>query len=441
MPFPWSMSPVLKRSACRLVGALAIAVGLMAQPQGAWASPPQPLTLDEAIRLALQRNPGLKGAELARGAAEAGRQAADAARWPALSVSGGYLWTSTFHGAPDFIANNSPQEFRAQLGLTIPMDGAGTLGRALDQAQADLEAAEADRAAAARQLCWNVISQYVAVLKAEQVYQISTVAQAAREAHLREGRILLKQGALSALEATRNQLDLANARLDAELASASAAVARVQLATTLGLPEGFRLATPVAAMVDRAPLEAWVDRALAQRPEAVAALARARSAQAAAQSAQAALWPQVQGVGAAGWDAADVFSANNAGLEGGVNVTAPLFDGGRLAAQARGAELLAQRARQDVAQLRETMRMDVTQLRSDELSAERQVEMAAESQRIAEEAASMARVGYRMGALSNTDYQQAQRDLVTARLRLASATLDALLAGYHLKWALGDPLP
>lgn len=418
-----------------------VLVGALLVPKMAAAQPAAALTLGQAIQSGLARNPAFQGAQLGLPVALSNQSAAQMARRPGLTFTGGYLRSSTFHATPDFIGNNAPNEYQALLGLNVPIYNGGLLTASVDRAQAEVTAARADVSAAANQLRWNVASEYVAVLKADADLGISRVAYDTSVAHVREGQILLQHGSISALEAIRNELARSNALQALEQASASSKVTREQLAITIGGSDQFAVQEPATSTLPAVPLDAFIDRALANRPELVAAEARLRSAEADARIAEAALRPQIQLVGSAGWDTDQFYSPNNSGLAGGITMTAPIFNWGRLSALARAAELAAERAQRSVAQAQATVRMDVAQAWSEHLTTERQAGVAAESVRLAEQAARMSAIGFRMGSISNLEYQLTQQQLTDARLRLSNARLDALLATYHLRWAIGESLP
>lgn len=400
-----------------------------------------PLTLDEALRLAQARYPTVRGAALTEQATQHGLAAARSARWPALGISGGYLHTSpNAQGNPSFVANNAPDEYRAQIGITQPLYSGGALGAAISKAEADREAARADAQVAARQLGWQVTSQFFGVLKARDTLRLNELARVAAEAHLREGQVLLRHGALSRLDATRNQLDVSNAQLDVERASGDLTVATRQLAESIGGPVPSSLATPDVTRGSRLSLDEAIARTAA-RPEVASARAKARSAEADWQITQSALRPQVQAVAGAGWDAATFYSPSNAGWDAGLNVSVPLFDWGRLAAQARSSELTYRRATEDIRLAELTVRTEVVQAYTDRDVAERQAQTAAESLSLAQQAATMAQTGYRMGSISNLEFELTRQQLSVAQRRLASARMDAMLAALRLRWALGEALP
>lgn len=408
---------------------------------GAPARAAGPVSLDDAIQAALASHPSLQGARFATRAAESNRLAAERARLPGLSFSGGYLKTSTYRGSPDYIANSAPNEYRAQLGLSQTLWSGGLLGGTIDKAREDLAASQADAEAAALQLRWQVVSQYVGVLKAQEAQRINQLGLAAAEAHLREGQILLQHGAISVLDATRNQLDRANAQLEVERASGDLIVARAQLASTTGLAPDLVAAAPPQPAAPAGTVDDLAARALAHRPELLAVRARARAAQADARIAHAALAPQIQLVGNAGWDTDQFYGPNNGGWSWGLNVNAPVFDWNRLGSQAQAAELTARKAEEDVRQAEIGIRLEVLQAYQDRQVAERQRAIADQSVQLAEQGAKMAEVGYRMGSVSDLEVTLTRQQLVTARLKQSSARLDALLATEHLKSVVGEALP
>src|SRR5690348_12661363 len=73
------------------------------------------LTLDESVAAAVARQPGLQAIQTDARAAELQAKVARKGYLPALDLEGGYLRSTDKDGAPDFVANNGPNETRAQL--------------------------------------------------------------------------------------------------------------------------------------------------------------------------------------------------------------------------------------------------------------------------------------------------------------------------------------
>lgn len=274
--------------------------------------------------------------------------------------------------------------------------------------------------------------------------------------------------ALSELEVSlAASLDAAEARLRGGLASradglrARAALAETQLArlaaerdrakAEAGLKQAAAIAQtrPLALdwkvepppEIEAADLLAdLLNEAQRQRPDLAALEAAAAGARADAARARAARWPTLSLAASTG----RTFFLDDARIPStsyslGLNLSMPLFDGGRLAAEARAAERDAERMQADAeARLGEIGRavaeayLDVRHAQAQRTGLAIQLESATESAQAAE-----ARYGAGVGSL--LELLTAQASLARARQTAAQADAEWLAAFSRLNHALGRP--
>ncbi|HSQ73372.1 MAG TPA: TolC family protein, partial [Rubrivivax sp.] len=121
----------------------------------------------------------------------------------------------------------------------------------------------------------------------------------------------------------------------------------------------------------------------------------------------------------------------------GVNLSVPLFDGGRLAAQARAAERDAERLQAEAESQRSQVALAVTEAYHDVRHAQDRREGVAVQFDSASESAQAAEARYRAGVGSLLEWLTAQADLARARQAQAQADADWLAAFSRLNHALG----
>jgi outer membrane protein len=121
----------------------------------------------------------------------------------------------------------------------------------------------------------------------------------------------------------------------------------------------------------------------------------------------------------------------------GVNLSVPLFDGGRLAAQARAAERDAERLQAEVETQRNQVARAVTDAYLDVLHAQKQRDGVAVQFDSASESAQAAEARYTAGVGSLLELLTAQAALARARQSAAQADSDWLAAFSRLNHALG----
>jgi len=268
--------------------------------------------------------------------------------------------------------------------------------------------------------------------------QVASLAESEKAVQVRlEGGLASRADMLRA-RASRVEAELARDAAVRDLAKAEAALkqaAGIAQTQTLMLDWPRVVPPDLDAALLLADLLAEAER---QRPDLRALRASAAAARSEAERARAARWPSLALTGNTGRtffleDGRTPSTTYSIGL----NLSIPLFDGGRLAAQARAAERDAERlAAQDDAQ-RDTVALDVTQAWQDAQYAQTaragvavQYESAAESARAAE-------ARYKAGVGSLLEWLTAQADLARARQARVQADGDWQTAFSRLNHALG----
>lgn len=405
---------------------------LLASPVLLGAASPA-LTLGESVEMATRVQPDVQQAAIDTQTAAANLALAQSAGRPALSLEGGYLGTSTRTGELDFVANNAPNETRAQVvGRWTVFSG--QLGLKVRQAEAEREAATWGLRAARLTLAGTVSDVYFGVLKAEATAASLRGAVAEAKRGRDAAALRFKTGVATRLDFSQAELQLATQ--EAALAGAEADVlatrARFQILT--GAAPGFRLAEP-------GPLPPLTDVAspdLTTRPDLRQAQVLIQARQAELQAARAAGQPQLNLSSAAGWDTGGVPGLDNAGASVGFDVAWPFFTSGAIGAQAQMAELGSRRAKLELVRLTQQARMTMNDARAAYRRAETQLIALSRARELANRSLEMARFGFQEGSLPFLAVLTAQRAAIDARVAEQNARYDAALALAHLRLALGQ---
>lgn len=380
------------------------------------ASAEAPLTLSKALELAGASAPSLD-------AATAGVRAADAARTVA-----GLRPNPTINVEAENVAGTGPysgtRSMEATTSLALPVELGGKRSARIAVAGAQRDRAIIERAVAQADLRLAVISGYAEaaasqrrLANAREQLRIASEAHRAAEARVRAGRA-------SPIEVQRADVGRLNATAALERAERSASLATFAL--------GQRIGRMVTAPVDGTWFE-HVERTYGPTRSAEAdgtlalAAAEADVATASAQVrlARAQRVPDVTvSAGARRLEATD----DNAAVFS-LSVPLPLFNSGNAAvAQARAEQLRSEAQRRAIAQ-------DVTRsLAEAQAEAANAATSAATATgpalAAAQEAARIARIGYREGKFGQLELLDAERTLAETR----ASAIDALLA-YHIAQA------
>lgn len=377
-------------------------------------------TLAQALERAGATSPAIEGGAAGVLAAQAARSVAGLRPNPELNIQ-----TENVAGSGDYRGFRSA-ETTAQVTLPLELGGKRPARVALANAQQDR--AQIEQAVIAADLRLAVTQAYVTAVSAA---ERATVAQRqvtiAAEA-LRSAQVRVRAGRASPLEAQRAELAHLNAQATQEQAERLANVARANLGRMIG--------APVAGALDLR----WFETLAAAGPVDRAAVRDMLTARAAALDVATAD-AQVRLAGAQRVPDLQLFAgprrlsgSNDTAMLMGINIPLQIFDnGGAAQAQAR-----AERQRADA-----TRRMTEIQLDQAIASADAEVANAETAARIAsgpalaaaQEAARIARIGYREGKFGQIDLIEAERALLDTRM----AAIDAL-ATYHDASARRDRL-
>lgn len=433
-----------------LVGAILV-LGLWLPAARASATP---LGLEDAIRAAWDRNPGLAaGAALVRSAREEAAAARDA-RLPTLSLSAKGIVTdepmmafglkldqqkiSQADFAPPRL--NAPDPvggvgLGASIMQPIYMGGRLSAGRRAAEAQADAEGHSQERRR--DEIALAVVEAYLGAQVAEQGLRFAedTLQHAVETERFTHSRN--QQGL--ALDADLARATAFRAQAEAERATAQQRVASARSALVLLAGDevaGAELTTPV----ERTPLPAPAapaEPAGLERADLAAAKLRATAAEEAHVAARGSLLPEV-------FAQAGVETMRSSLDQGATWFQAVLMARWQLSLGAldgaRAAEARAAAASSSAAWQERQARREVDEARRAIDTADVRVGSAREAVTASEAARALREARHRQGLLPLTDVLDAEAGLAGARALLLQSQLQARLARAQLQLALGQPI-
>lgn len=432
---------------------LALALALAAAPLPMRSEEPSELIrvdLAAALARAREHAPRLRAAAALQRAAEAEQRGTRALRMPSADVQAGYTRMSDVPelflpgNPPTPIFPNLPDNWKLRVGASLPLYTGGRLERLADAARSEFAAAGHDVEALRNDLGWETAVAYWSLVTARESERVLGEALAAYDAHRRDARNretfgLAARNEVLAVEVERSRADLL--RLEA---GNLAAGAEANLARLIGAAPGARVepAESLAAPVVVPELEPLVAEALASRPERAALTARVEGASARTRAEAAGALPQV--ALAAGFDYANpnrrILPPKDAwktSWDVGVGVTWSVFDGGRVDAAEARAEARADALRQQLADLDERLRLEVTRARLDLDSALARLRVAAQGLEAAREDLRVASDRHREGVAGSSDRLDAEARLLRAGLDHTQALAAVRLSQAALERATG----
>lgn len=366
---------------------------------------------------------------------------ADADRWPTLSASVG---VSRSDGSSATGVGVTRALYNAGFDASWEADLFGRLAAASDAARADLRASQASLDDARLTLAAETARLYT-LWRAQQLRL--DVAQRNLDSQLQTLQLTdwrAQAGLTGTLDVQQARTTAEQTRAQAEALRASLADTLESLATLTGLPGAELQARLTAPGALPAVPPAWAAGipadTLRQRPDVRAAEQQWQAEAARSREAQAARRPTLTLSGTLGVQAlrASALGRGDAATSSlAASLVAPLFDAGRLRAQADAQDAVQQRA---AIAWEQTVRAAAGEVESALAALDagrRRVTALDAAATAAREAARLARIQYQGGVIDFRTVLDTERSLLTAEDGLASARADALTAWIRLHKALG----
>lgn len=242
-------------------------------PAHAAQSPAGPLTVDQAVAVALAENPAMTAAEENLRAAEAGVQSARAGFLPEASLSYGYtglkeIPVMKLNGADYQTAHRDLYNWKAT--VVQPLFTGFALSSRFDMANLDVASRRLEKDQTILDLTRQVKSAGFNLLLQQRLLAVGDQEVAAYTAHRRDAELFYREGLIRPNDLLQAQVALANAIQQREKVDADVQKARVALNRLLNLPlDGDLVIADVELhklLVPCHDLAALSDQALADRP-------------------------------------------------------------------------------------------------------------------------------------------------------------------------------
>jgi len=457
--------------------ALLIAAAVQMPSMGAeQAAQPKPtvLTLEQALAIALENNPGLSIAKDQVGAARGRLGQAKARALP--QVTGAGTWTQqgpvtsfTIPGPPgqppETITLGQSRTRSAVLTLTQPLDLAGQIRAAKRMASLGLTSAAYGVDRTANDLALSVYNAYYGVLRARDSVTVAQQAVDASQEHLRIAEAQFRAGTAPQFDVLRASVQLENDRQTLVQAQNAQQLALANLVNILGLdpttaidvapvvqmpsPQPTAPAQPATPAAPATPppspaaqevpsYNEALQEAYANRPEVRQAQTAVQTAQAALAAAKATGRPDVAIVGNYVYTPdASGFVAVQHSWNISANLSIPVFTSGLVHARIREAQANLKAAQDALTQAQQGVGLDVRSAILNIHNAEERRRTAAANVTQAAEALRIARVRFESGVSTLVEVTDAEVALTQARTNQVNAEYDYLVAQANLKKATG----
>lgn len=411
------------------------------------------LTLPEAISRGLEASHRVAELTAREEAARAVGEQRKSAELPQIGLQAGYTRTNhvqefgvpTPTGGLRVIYPDIPDNYRSRVDFQWPIYTAGRVTALAKAASAEANAIVVDRDAARADLKLEITRAYWAVITARSSVDVVQQALARIGAHLTDVKNQLSVGLIPPSDVLTIEAQQARQQMLAIEAQNVLETASLDFRRLVGLAPDAPFELADAALPLPPPpkdIAGLVDTARASRPERRALSIRIEGAGEREKAATAGRLPTIASLG--GYDLARpnprIFPRQavwKPSWDLGVNVSWPVFDGGRVRAEIAEASANRRAIEERLKDLDATVEVEVRQRIVDLSSAQAAITASEAAVKSAAEARRVLAERFSAGVATNTDVLDAQVALLQAELDRTRALANAQLAAARLDRALG----
>lgn len=415
----------------------------------------EPLTLSQAVEIALSRNPLTRVAAANRDLADSQLSAARAMRWPLLQatesvttsnnpvfVFGSLLEQGRF-GANNFLLDslNNPDaltNFRAGLSVRVPIFDQRQSKARIEVARLGQQQADFQTEQVAQQIRFEVLKSYYSVLLAQSRVVVADEAIQIGSADLKRIRDRFETGFVVRSDVLAAEVQVSEFRQQKIQAMGEVATAQAALNTALGLPVNSphtiadQLNERVFSLVAPDELNR---QALQNRPDYARATLAVRTQARQTRGARDEALPRVDAFSSVGLSGRSPVTGSS-DYAVGAAVTINVFDQGRKARinQARAAEAIAQAEQENLAN---QISFEVVRAYQQFISAQERLRVVDQTTAQAGEVLRIVQDRYHEGLTTITEVLRAELALVRARNDVLTARHDHYIAYANVLLATG----
>jgi len=424
--------------------AACLTAGMLLNFSVAFAAPLE-LTLDNAVKMALETNPTGKMAFYDFEAAKGALTAARSYRWPTVTYNNTSLssWAGTRSNYLNYYDPNfTTFKYSNTLTLNWTLWAGNKIESQVSQAKLNLDSSKWGVDLAKQQLKYSATSAYFTLMGARDLVKLDEESVDRLEQYLRDVRLQFDVGVVAKVDVLRSEVSLAQAQQDLITARAAFDVAMANLNTIIGQPLSTELVVQGDLSTDiyQDPLSKCMDKALRQRPEISQYTDAAKSAQEAITIARAGYLPTVSAVFQPGWYDNTFPGGNNYNWTAYLSTSWTIMDSGLTAGNLKAAIERYHKAQEQLRQTVDNVRLDVQSTYLSLKSSEQSIETSKSAVGLAEEDYKIKVIRYQAGVGTNLDVLDSQVALTTAKNNYLKAIYGNSTFRARLDQAMGVPV-
>jgi outer membrane protein len=422
-----------------------------------WLAAQQKLTLEQAVRRALENNPDLAIDAPARAAANSEMEAGNAGYRPRLdfeqSILGGnnpvyvfgtLLTQRNFTAANfDLPALNRPdalQNFQTRVLAQQNLWDFGRTRQRVDSARLGVEMADLKHEDHQRQILLAVIETYYAVSLARESLEAAQTALQSAEAIVKQAQARVDSGLAVEADLLRSQVYLASARQQEIQARGQGELARAALNRLMGAPfaAAFGETAPLIQAAYPVPSEEalWAELRK-RRPDYQGLQAEVRQAELEVVGKKAQYYPTLGAFAAWEMDHPSLWEAGGSNWTAGLSLRWNVYAGGSDSAMLKAAKYRLEQKQRQLAAMESAMQLEVHNALVQVRTVEQQVQVMQAAEDQSQESLRILKNRYEAGLATMTDLLSAEAARSAARTALAQAIYRHRLSYAQMEFAAG----
>lgn len=405
------------------------------------------LTLDECVKIALEKNPARQSAAATVNIAEETVGIAKAPYYPEVSASAGY---SRFQRHA-FLPGNLPiksdstligpeNDWTSAISARLTIYDFGERSARLGSALARKEAASDEAERIRQEIITGVHRSFYGLMAARQAKEVALKNLERNESQLKSAESRYEVGAVSRTDVLRARVGVADAKLSVVKTESMISMASGDLNTVMGLPVErsikIRASRPEIQMPEKKLLDQAFIQAKEKRPELKAAMQKISAAKFGVEEAKSGFGPKLKAQASYGWED-DTWTPNDKTWLAGLSVEIPVFTGFAKTHNLAGKKAELKKEEAEAISLIQKVRQEVwksyTRLKESFEAFQASESMVKE----AEESHRSTKERYEAGAATITDLLDAQVSLTKADANRVNAKWDYYVSEAEFNKASG----
>jgi len=419
------------------------------------------LTLAEAVRVALEKNPTVQAADAYAKAVHEGIAEARAARMPRVDFSEGItrgnnpvyvfggLLTERQFTSNDFALGslNTPRPldiFRTQFSAALPLYDAGQTGRRIKDAKLSAQGAGENGQRTRQELIFGVVKAYTGEMLARENARVAQAAMKSAQSDLERAQARQQEGQAVPSDLLSAQVQLAQAQEDLLQANSAVDLADAALNVAMGLPEDAPATVQAELKESAFDLSALADlqqRALKNRPDLHEASLGVEHAANGQRMAHAEFLPKVNAFSSWEEDNQTFLDRGGNNWTVGASLNFNIFDGGANHARLAAARYRQKQAQARLAQMAAGVKLQVREAYLNLTTAQQRVDISRQAQSQAEESLRIIQNRYEAGLATITDLLRVEAARTSAQKNYLNSLFDYRISYAALELATGELAP